>query len=148
MTHPVFANGVGALHQCPLGSVSSYLIYADVRNEMLPHHNTQVRNVQRVGCFLRRQGGATLWGGARHEQYEGQCWVLFFRNRGLNGTRLMQSSPPIIYISIYIIYMYIHTYYIYIYIYVYTHILQNEGLCTRALIKELHSAALPLPQNI
>ena len=28
---PHLAKGVGAVHQCPLGSVASYLIYADVR---------------------------------------------------------------------------------------------------------------------
>ena len=33
---------VGALHQCPLGSVASYLIYADVRSHIpMTHHIPQ-----------------------------------------------------------------------------------------------------------
>ena len=31
--------GVGAPHQCPLGSVASYLIYADVRLRIPMTHN-------------------------------------------------------------------------------------------------------------
>ena len=31
--------GVGALHQCPLGSVSSYLVYADVHVHIPLTHN-------------------------------------------------------------------------------------------------------------
>ena len=39
-TDPLEGGGVGAPHQCPLGSVASYLIYADVQLHItMTHHN-------------------------------------------------------------------------------------------------------------
>ena len=40
------SRGVGAPHQCPLGSVASYLIYADVRLHIpMTHHNDRLTHL-------------------------------------------------------------------------------------------------------
>ena len=44
MRSPLPLSGVGAPHQCPLGSVASYLIYADVSHIPMTHNNAAVSN--------------------------------------------------------------------------------------------------------